>query len=81
MANRDTKSDPTPTKLCRIVESEVMGDGTNYIEAFCISTDTKPSGNICIGSKLTEVDTGKVYLYDPSVGKGWTDQSFPEANT
>ena len=53
MATKNTKSDPTPTKLCRIVKSEVMGDGTNYIEAYCISTDTKPSGNICIGPRIS----------------------------
>ena len=78
MAKSGTKSDPTPTNNARIVKSELMNDGTVFIEAYCISTDTKPSGNICIGSKLTEVDTGKIYLYDPTENVGWTDQSFPE---
>ena len=72
---------PSPTSFCRIVKSELMNDGTKYIEGFCISTDTKPSGNICIGSKLTEVDTGKIYLYDPTENVGWTDQSFPDDAT
>lgn len=69
------------TNFIRFVTRVPMSDGTYYVEGYCISTDVKPSDSICIGSKLTEVDTGKVYLFDPSEGAGWTDQSFPQADT
>lgn len=43
--------------------------GTNnikiyYGEGVCLSTDDKPIGNVENGSKLIEMDTGKIYLYD-----------------
>ena len=35
----------------------------HYIEGECLSTDTKPT-NVMNGSKLMEMDTGKLYLFD-----------------
>ena len=39
-----------------------------YVEGFCLSTDTKPDSSdipwLANGSKLTEIDTTDVYLYD-----------------
>ena len=83
MAKRNTKS--AATHLLRVVKQELLIDDTMYIEGFCISTDEKITTidgfPVSIGSKLTEVDTGKIYLFDPSDGVGWTDQSFPQADT
>lgn len=80
MAKRNAKSGAT--HLLRVIKQELLIDDTMYVEGFCISTDEKITAingfKIAIGSKLTEVDTGKVYLFDPSDGAGWTDQSFPE---
>jgi len=36
-----------------------------YFEGECLSTDTKPTGDYILnGSKLIEMDTSKVYIYD-----------------
>jgi hypothetical protein len=47
-----------------------------YIEGFCLSTDTKPTDGLATGSRLTEVDTGKVYLFDEEADSGskWIEQ-------
>lgn len=47
-----------------------------HIEAACLSTDTKPSQDIAVGSICVEVDTGNVFFYD---GSAWVKQfSFQE---
>ena len=49
--------------------------GKHYVEGECLSTDNKPTGEpICNGSKLMEMDTGKLYLYDEENGewRAWT---------
>ena len=44
-----------------------------YIEGACLSTDTKPTDDyIQNGSRLIEMDTGKVFLYDAQ-GKIWRE--------
>ena len=51
----------TYNKQTVVVENGV----TKYLaDIFCNSTDTKPTANLVNGSKLTEVDTGKSFLYD-----------------
>lgn len=51
----------TYNKQTVVVENGV----TKYLaDIFCNSTDTKPTANLVNGSKLTEVDTGKTFLYD-----------------
>ena len=35
-----------------------------YSEGECLSTDTKPTEGIGNGSKLLEMDTGKLYMFD-----------------
>ncbi len=56
----------------RVVEKRYGTDGSvtyvNYAEVYGLSTDTKPTSGFCSGSRLTEVDTGKVYLYDETSG-------------
>lgn len=46
-----------------------------YIEAYGLSTDTKPTGGIVTGSMFVEIDTGKVYLYNESgaAGHKWVE--------
>lgn len=44
-----------------------------YLEGECLSTDTKPEDDyIFNGSKLIEMDTGKVYIYD-ATNKIWRE--------
>lgn len=49
--------------------------GKVYLEGECLSTDTKPtSANIMNGSKLLEMDTSTLYIYDAENGvwREWT---------
>lgn len=50
-------------------------DGTpaNYVEGTCLSSDTKPT-NVANGSKMLEMDTSKLYLYD-AAGSTWREWS------
>lgn len=50
------------------------GEVVNVAEIFCNSTDTKPTSGLANGSKLTEVDTGKTYLFD-EVNAEWNEYS------
>lgn len=43
--------------------------GGRYIEGECLSTDTKPSDGIMNGSKLLEIDTSTLYIYDQENGE------------
>ena len=44
-----------------------------YVEGTCLAADTKPT-NVANGSKMLEMDTGKIYLFDAqnSVWRAWT---------
>ena len=53
-------------------------DGKIYCEGECLSTDTKPTTDIMNGSKLLEMDTGKLYAFDED-GEAWLE--LPGANT
>ena len=54
---------------------QVENGVTKYLaDIFCNSTDTKPTANLVNGSKLTEVDTGKTFLYDEG-GSEWVEYS------
>ena len=57
--------------MISINESHLNNGGVLYIEAAGLSTDTKPGG-IATGSIFTEVDTGKVFLFDEE--SDWTEQ-------
>lgn len=45
------------------------GDTRYYREGECLSTDTKPTEGWANGSKLLEMDTGKVFMYDEANGQ------------
>ena len=51
-------------KMIRTLVSRLIADGKNYVELACLSTDTKPTADVCTGSLALEVDTGDVYAYD-----------------
>ena len=38
--------------------------GLTYVNGECLSTDTKPTNGIMNGSKLLEMDTATLYIYD-----------------
>lgn len=45
--------------------------GTGYCEYAGLSTDTKPTEGVGVGSIFLEVDTGKVFIYS---GAAWVEQ-------
>lgn len=56
--------------MVRITHSRIIDGQTNYVELSCLSSDSKPTANICTGSIALEVDTGDVYAFD-EVGGEW----------
>ena len=67
--------------MIRLIVDKAFTDGLHYVEGFCVSDDDKPITGIITGSKLTEADTGDVYLFyeddtTPAwakVAAGWVD--------
>lgn len=47
--------------------------GKVYKEGACLSGDAKPTTNIMNGSKLLEMDTGTLYVFDEanSIWRAW----------
>jgi hypothetical protein len=58
--------------MMRIIKEEPFQDGLKYIEGFCLSTESKPTAGIITGSKMTEADTGDVYLFAEGDNPAWT---------
>ena len=56
--------------MIRILEERIFEGGLKYIEGACVHDDTKPTTGIITGSKLTEADTGDVYMF-------YEDESTP----
>ena len=48
---------------------DTEGHERYYIEAFGLSTDTKPTTGIVTGSVFVEVDTAKAFLFDEENGE------------
>lgn len=49
--------------MIRILEERIIEGGLKYIEGACVHADSKPTTGIVTGSKLTEADTGDVYMF------------------
>ena len=54
--------------MIRIFNNQLVavenGAAKNVATIYCDSTDTKPTSDLANGSTLTEVDTGKNYLFN-----------------
>jgi hypothetical protein len=66
--------------MIRLTVEKTFQENKLYVEGFCTSQDNKPTSGIVTGSKMTEVDTGDVYLFEESdnpvwhkVAAGWID--------
>lgn len=55
--------------MVRVLNERVIAGNVKYVELSCLSTDTKPTANICTGSLALEVDTGDVYAFDEVSGE------------
>ena len=62
--------------MVQIIDTKPVGDGKNYIEVSCLSTDTKPTKDVATGSICTEVNTGKVFFFNEAGANGsqWVEQ-------
>ena len=60
--------------MITVLSSIRQTDGSALQELIGLSTDTKPTENMCNGSSFYEMDTGFTSYYDatPSTG-GWTE--------
>ena len=64
--------------MVEIIKQHITGgigsEQTYYIEAACLSSDTKPTdGRFATGSICVEVDTGNVFFYN-ATSKQWVEQ-------
>ena len=57
--------------MVRLLVEQTFLTGKKYIEAACLSTDTKPTANLVTGSLALEVDTGDVYAFDETSTGTW----------
>ena len=69
--------------MIRLIVNRAFDNDLHYVEGFCLSSDDKPTTGLVTGSRMTEADTGDVYLFaegdSPAwakVAAGWVD---PEA--
>ena len=58
--------------MVRITNETTYPSDKRYIEAFGLSTDSKPTAGIITGSVFVEVDTAKVYLFNES-SSAWVE--------
>lgn len=56
--------------MVRKIYDQVFTDGTHYVKAAGLASDSKPTAGLITGSHFVEVDTGKEYLYD-EVSHNW----------
>lgn len=51
--------------MVRVKDSRIITkEGKRIIEAYGLSTDTKPTDDVLTGSIFIEIDTGNAYFYD-----------------
>lgn len=55
--------------MVRILEAHGITADKQYIEAFGLSTDTKPTEGIVTGSVFVEVNTKDVYMFNETSGE------------
>ena len=58
--------------MVRIIVERAFAGGLKYIEGACVHADTKPTAGIVTGSKLTEADTGDVYMFYEGDSPAWS---------
>ena len=50
------------------IKAHYAGNEKSYVEAACLSTDTKPTDGIANGSVCLEMNTGKVFVFNEAGG-------------
>ena len=59
--------------MIRITKEIAFSEDKKLIEAFGLSTDTKPTSNLVTGSVFVEVDTSKAFLFNEA-NSTWVEQ-------
>lgn len=59
--------------MVRITNETTYPANKRYIEAWGLSTDSKPTTGIVTGSVFVEVNTGKVFLFNED-SSAWVEQ-------
>lgn len=54
------------------IKEQTYDNKDRYIEAVCLSTDSKPTEGVQNGSIVIEMDTGKLYMYNEA-GTAWVE--------
>lgn len=54
----------------RIVSEKQCSDGLRLVELYANSSEEKSDLNYASGSKITEIDTGNIYIFD-EVSRKW----------
>ena len=54
--------------MVRITSEIMMSEDERLIEAYGLSTDTKPTTGVITGSVFIEIDTSSAYFYDEDSG-------------
>jgi hypothetical protein len=69
--------------VSQFIANDTNGDPVVYEEIFGLSTDTKPTAGLAMGSKFTEVDTGDTYLFnedETTAANAWVKQGASAAS-
>ena len=56
----------------RIVTETPFEGAKKYVEIYGLSTESKPTDNLIMGSVFIEVNTGKVFLFNETSGS-WVE--------
>lgn len=61
-------------EISRPITFKDIAEDKSYIEGSCLSTDDKPTTGVKGGSKLLEIDTSTLYIYDEdnTVWRAWS---------
>ena len=57
----------------RILDEKIIDDDLKLVTIYGLSTDSKPTSGIIMGSAFIEVDTGKAYLFNETA-ESWVEQ-------
>lgn len=56
------------------IKAHYAGNEKSYIEAACLSSDSKPTDGIANGSMVLEMNTGKIFVFNEA-GSAWVELS------
>ena len=58
--------------MLTVIKAHYAGNEKSYVEAACLSTDSKPTDGIANGSICIEMNTGKIFMFNEA-GSAWVE--------